>query len=67
MGFCSPLMHGEEPFLSTANQNDNPIANNPTNRVIKFKIMIITLLGRAIFVDIFWSDLSKGEENPLAI
>lgn len=48
IGFWRPFWHGEDP-LSIIDQSENPMAIIPAVKVIRFRVMIITLLGRAIF------------------
>lgn len=64
IGFWRPFWHGEDP-LSIIDQSENPMAIIPAVKVIRFRVMIITLLGRAIFFFffLFLCQISREKKN----
>lgn len=63
IGFWRPFWHGEDP-LSIIDQSENPMAIIPAVKVIRFRVMIITLLGRAIFFFfLFVCQISREKKN----
>lgn len=62
IGFWRPFWHGEDP-LSIIDQSENPMAIIPAVKVITFRDMIITLLGRAIFFFLFVCQISREKKK----